>query len=73
MIRYSGWILRTQKEEFLQDIVNADLVVHQTVRNIEGTFFIVYFVDRKDEMYFKLKYPMLKKEIDDATISTIPS
>jgi hypothetical protein len=66
MIRYGGWILRTQKEEFLQDIVDADLQISQTVGNTEGTFFVVYFVDRKDELYFRLKYPNLRKEIDSA-------
>lgn len=68
MIRYGGWIQRTRKEEFLQDVIDANVQISQTIGNSDGTFFIVYFVDREDEVYFRLKYPNLYKEIDDATI-----
>ena len=73
MIRYGGWIYKANKEEFLQDVVDADIQIKQSLSTPASVFFIVYFIDRKDELYFRLKYPMLKKEIDDATISTIPA
>lgn len=68
MIRYGGWINRECKDDFLQDIIDADLVLTQTAWAPTSIFYIVYFVDRKDETYFRLKYPGLKKEIDNAQL-----
>ena len=65
MIRYGGWVSRTLYDDFLQDVVDADLVITPTTWSPEKMFYVIYFTNREDETYFRLKYPGLKKEIDN--------
>ena len=65
MIRYGGWISRTIYDDFLQDVVDADLVITPTIWSSKKIFYIIYFTSREDETFFRLKYSGLRKEIDD--------
>jgi len=68
MIRYGGWINDPMREEFTRFVVDGKICFCMTIENSSAAFYIVYFTSRTDELVFRLKYPKMIKEVDDATI-----
>ena len=65
MIRYGGWILKENNEEFMRHAMSGNIDIQKTIGNSGASFYVVYLTSREDELVFRLKYPFMIKEIDD--------